>query len=57
MHRSNPYPSYLLHLWCEHRDGISVWRASLESTLSGERCGFSTLQTLFKFLSAEVATM
>ena len=43
------YLSYLLRLW---RVGTekAVWRASLESPLTGERIGFASLDALFAFL-------
>ncbi len=43
------YFSYLLRLW---RVGTekAVWRASLESPLTGERIGFASLDALFAFL-------
>ena len=46
------YLSYLLRLWRDiHRsEGRAVWRASLESSLTGERQGFNSLDDLFAFL-------
>jgi len=43
------YLSYLLRLWKVGEDG-PVWRASLESSHSGERTGFAQLDDLFDFL-------
>ncbi len=51
------YLSYLLRLWRVSGDGESpgmgrkaIWRASLESTRTGERRGFASLDELFDFL-------
>jgi hypothetical protein len=50
------YLSYLLRLWRvggdggTHREEEAVWRASLESPLTGERIGFASLDALFAFL-------
>ena len=35
------YESYLLRLWESDEDGQLIWRASLESTDTGERYGFA----------------
>jgi hypothetical protein len=45
-----PYLSYLLRLWPIKSGGKMVWRASLESSLTGSRTGFSDLEALFAFL-------
>jgi hypothetical protein len=47
------YQSYLLRLWESNEKGEHVWRASVESPLTGERRGFATLQALFAFLRAQ----
>jgi hypothetical protein len=49
------YLSYLLRLWRDiHRgEGQAVWHASLESSLTGKRQGFSSLDDLFAFLRQE----
>lgn len=54
------YLSYLLCLWRVSGDGESlgmgsgaIWRASLESTRTGERRGFASLEELFDFLRKE----
>jgi hypothetical protein len=47
------YQSYLLRLWESHEKGERIWRASVESPLTGERIGFATLQALFAFLRAQ----
>jgi hypothetical protein len=44
------YHSFLLRLWRENEQ--SAWRASLESTTTGERRGFPDLVSLFAFLQA-----
>lgn len=54
------YLSYLLRLWqVDHQgvtrqEGVTLWRASVESSLTGERQGFASLEELFKFLNARV---
>lgn len=50
------YQSYLLRLWqvdsVRVGDGLDsrVWRGSLESSLTGERLGFTSLDELFEYL-------
>jgi hypothetical protein len=44
------YLSYLLRLWSIRVDGETVWRASLESGLMGQRQAFASLDDLFGFL-------
>jgi len=44
----------MLRLWPVEQDGEMVWRASLESPLTGERRGFATLEALIAFLQAEI---
>ena len=44
------YESYLLRLWESDQSGELVWRASLESTHTGERHGFADLDSLFAYL-------
>ena len=46
------YKSYLLRLWTATHDGEPVWRASLQSTTTGQRRGFSDLESLFDYLAA-----
>lgn len=48
------YLSYLLRLWRAGEEK-AVWRASLESSHTGERVGFATLSDLFTFLEQEVS--
>ena len=49
--RQTRYVSYLLRLWQDNNDQKPVWRASLQSSLNGERQVFATLDHLFAFLS------
>ena len=49
------YVSYLLRLWQTQQEGALVWRASLESSTTGERRGFACLADLFAFLEQETA--
>ena len=45
-----PYVTLLLRLWQVEDNGAPVWRASLESSQTGERHGFADLGALFTFL-------
>jgi hypothetical protein len=47
------YLSYMLRLWKEGGRGSPVWRASLESPLTGERRGFAGLVNLILFLEEQ----
>jgi hypothetical protein len=47
------YYSFLLRLWQTSSRGKVVWRASLESAQTGERCGFADLANLFAFLEEQ----
>lgn len=47
------YLSYLLRLWQSGHKGKAVWRASLESPMTGERLGFASLKELFAFLETQ----
>jgi hypothetical protein len=47
------YLSYLLRLWQAQSEGHAGWRASLESSQTGERTGFSSLDALFAFIEHE----
>lgn len=49
MKRKN-YLAYMLRLWQDQNEGSAVWRASLESPLSGERIGFASLEALCEFI-------
>jgi len=53
MERSPVYLSYLLRLWQSGRQDKAVWRASLESPMTGERQSFADLKELFSFLEAQ----
>jgi hypothetical protein len=50
------YLSCLLRMWCVDSaatpgdNGEIVWRASLESSFTGERIGFASQEALFAFL-------
>jgi hypothetical protein len=46
------YFSYLLRIWPAHNAAGVVWRASLESPVTGERVGFASLAELYRFLDA-----
>ena len=46
------YLSYLLRLWRVSENKMA-WRASLESSYTGERKGFANLDELFDFLQAQ----
>ena len=45
------YVSYLLRLWQTQQEGALIWRASLESSATGERQGFASLAELCAFLT------
>ena len=47
------YYSFLLRLWQIRSGGKVVWRASLESAQTGERCGFADLASLIAFLNEQ----
>lgn len=49
------YTSYLLRLWPAADKSDLVWRASLESSGTGERWGFASLDELFAFLRQQTA--
>ena len=50
------YVSYLLRLWQTQQEGAMVWRASLESSRTGERQGFADLDALIAFLRQQTGT-
>ena len=56
------YQSYLLRLWqVDHQgvrcqEGRTLWRASVESSLTGERQGFASLEELFEFLNTRLVS-
>jgi hypothetical protein len=57
------YLSYLIRLWQVdtavggHRVDGTGWRGSLESSLTGERHGFASLDELFEFLQSQMGGM
>jgi hypothetical protein len=65
------YFSYLLRLWREddgemlhqvdeapdHTESRPIWLASLESSLTGQRQGFASLEDLFAFLRRQTGTV
>jgi hypothetical protein len=50
---AHEYYSFLLRLWQTRSGGNVVWRASLESAQTGERCGFAYMASLFAFLEEQ----
>jgi hypothetical protein len=48
------YRAYLLRLWRADRVDSLAWRASLESTGTGELRLFTSLSDLFEFLEAQI---
>jgi hypothetical protein len=58
-HEQPGYLSYLIRLWQvdtareADRLGRTVWRGSLESSLTGERQGFADLDELVEFLQRQ----
>lgn len=55
MNNSLKYQSYLLRIWTVHsnaEEGV-VWRGSLESSRTGTRFGFASLDELFAFIRAQ----
>jgi hypothetical protein len=51
--QSPNYLSYLLRLWQSGSADRTVWRASLENPMTGERLGFANLKDLFAFLETQ----
>jgi hypothetical protein len=47
----------MLRLWQTRSSGKQVWRASLESTLTGELQSFASLGSLFDFLRQQTEVM
>jgi len=50
------YLSYLLRVWTVDQNGSLIWRASLESSQTGESLGFPDLDALFAFLRRQIST-
>ena len=57
------YLSFLLRLWQVDGDdkqagtGATIWRASIENPLTGERRGFASLDALFDFLRQQTGAL
>ena len=51
------YESYLLRVWESDQAGELIWRASLESTDTGERHGFADMSSLFAYLETVCLTL
>ena len=55
MTRKQPgYVSFLLRLWQAESEGKHIWRASLESPMTGSRHGFRNLADLYAYLNQKV---
>jgi hypothetical protein len=52
--RKRRYISYLLRLWQVKSEGELVWRASLESSRTGQRQGFASLEAMVTFLEQAI---
>jgi len=50
------YAAHLLRVWESDQAGELIWRASLESTDTGERRGFTDLDSLFAYLETVCQT-
>ena len=50
---SRRYQSYLLRLWTVETAGRVVWRASLQSTRTGEWLGFADLAAVAHYLAEQ----
>ncbi len=48
------YISYLMRLWQVQSQGQVVWRATLESPLTGKVIAFPDLQSLFAYLENQI---
>ena len=51
------YHSYLVRLWSVRDGDQTVWRASLESTLSGERQSFASLDDACEYLKRQIGAL
>ena len=51
MSEGGVYYSYLLRMWQIPVNGEDAWRLLLENIQTGEKCGFTTLEDLFAYLS------
>jgi len=50
------YLSYLLRLWQIKSDGELIWQASLQSSQTGKRRGFTSLDGVFAFLQQQMGS-
>jgi hypothetical protein len=48
--KKQKYLSFLVRLWPVAHEGDTFWRASLETTQTGDRVGFSSLEALFAYI-------
>jgi hypothetical protein len=61
--RPPEYLSFLLRLWQvdggdkQAGAGATIWRASIENPLTGERRGFASLDALFVFLRQQTGAL
>lgn len=51
------YASYLLRLWQAQENGQWLWRASLESSQTGEKWFFANLDDLLMFVRTRTSEM
>ncbi len=51
------YISYLLRLWQAQDNGEAVWRASLESSQTGQRWVFANLDEALAFLRMQTSEL
>ena len=51
------YHSFLLRLWQVRENEHTTWRASLESSHTGERWGFADLDALCTFLREQTTVL
>jgi len=47
------YQSYLIRLWRSESEDLSVWHASTEDTMTGERRNFAGIKQLYCFLEQQ----
>lgn len=50
---SRRYRSFLIRLWRSESDDTSIWHASTEDTMTGERRNFAAINQLFSFLEQQ----
>jgi hypothetical protein len=51
--KDSDYVSFLLRLWQSDEAGCPIWRASLESAQTGEKCHFPSVFVLAEYLERE----